>query len=78
MAATGTFLRMLRSDALMHDGDQTLRNHVLKVTLRASGGEEYMDVNAYDRAAVAVAMAVHHAAANEPEPFIGLPSEGIG
>jgi phage terminase large subunit-like protein len=73
MAATGTFLRMLRDGALMHDGDQTLRSHVLKVTLRASAGEEYMDVNAYDRAAVAVAMAVHHAAANSPEPYVGSP-----
>jgi len=77
MAATGTFLRMLRSDAILHDGDELLREHILKVTLRTSGGEEYMDVNAYDRAAVAVAMAVHHAAAFEPEPYLGLPSEGI-
>jgi hypothetical protein len=73
MAATGTFLRMLRSDGLMHDGDETLREHVLKVTLRVFGGEEYMDVNAYDRAAVAVAMAVHHAVANDgPTPKIHI------
>jgi hypothetical protein len=80
MAATGTFLRMLRADppALMHDGDRKLREHVLKVTLKASGGEDYMDVNPYDRAAVAVAMAVHHATANGvPEPIdrVILPSE---
>ncbi len=78
MAATGTFLRMLREGAVMHDGDPMLRSHMLKVTLKSSGGEEYMDVNAYDRAAVAVAMAVHHAAANDPEPYVGLPSESIG
>jgi hypothetical protein len=77
MAATGTFLRMLRSQGLMHDGDPVLRDHVLKVTLRTSGGEEYMDVNAYDRAAVAVAMAVHHAGTYEPDPYVGVPSEGI-
>jgi hypothetical protein len=57
----------------MHDGDETLREHVLKVTLRVFGGEEYMDVNAYDRAAVAVAMAVHHAVANDgPTPKIHI------
>jgi hypothetical protein len=80
MAATGTFLRLLRSSALMHDGDETLRSHVLKVTLRESGGEEFMDVNAYDRAAVAVAMAAHHAAADVPAgpDTIILPSESFG
>jgi hypothetical protein len=71
MAITGTFLSMLRDGALMHDGDPVLREHILKVTLRVSGGEEYMDVNAYDRAAVAVAMATHFASANDvPGPKI--------
>jgi phage terminase large subunit-like protein len=71
MSVTATFLSMLRDGALMHDGDPILREHVLKVTLTESGGEEYMDVNAYDRAAVAVAMATHYASANdEPAPKI--------
>ena len=67
MAVTGTFLRLVRDQMLIHDGDEDMRRHVLKTTLKSSGGDEYMDVNPHNRAAMAVGMAAHHALANAPE-----------
>jgi phage terminase large subunit-like protein len=77
-AASGTFNRMLRSGLLMHDGDPELRAHVLSATLKTNEAGERYEISDRARALIALVMAVHAATVFEPEPYIGLPSEGIG
>jgi hypothetical protein len=77
-AATGTFDRLMRSGLLIHDGDPMLRQHVLAGQLKVSeGGERYV-IGDRSRALIAVAMAAHAASASSPEPYVGVPSEGVG
>ena len=76
-AASGTFNRMLRSGLLMHDGDPTLRTHVLSATLKTNEAGERYEISDRARALIALVMAVHAATVFEPEPYVGLPSEGI-
>jgi len=77
-AATGTFNRMLRGGLLMHDGDPILRSHALSATMKTNEAGERYEVSDRSRGLIALAMAVHGVTEYEPEPYIGLPSEGIG
>jgi phage terminase large subunit-like protein len=77
-AASGTFNRMLRSGLLMHDGDSTLRSHVLSATVKTNEAGERYEITDRARGLIALVMAVHAATGIEPEPYIGLPSVGIG
>lgn len=78
-AASATFDRLRRSGMLIHDGDPTLRAHVLAATLKANEtGERYV-IAERSRAIIAIIMAVHGiTATHAPEPYIGLPSESVG
>ncbi len=75
--ASGTFNRMMRSGLLVHDGDPTLRAHVLAGTLVTRETGERYEITDRSRALIASVMAVHVSTAYEPEPYIGLPSESI-
>lgn len=77
-AATGTFNRMLRGGLLMHDGDPVLRAHALSATMKTNEAGERYEVTDRARGLIALVMAVHGVTEYEPEPVIGLPSEGIG
>ena len=77
-AASGTFNRMLRSGLLMHDGDPVLRSHVLAATLKTNEAGERYEVSDRSRGLIALVMAVHAVTVFSPEPFVGLPSEGVG
>jgi len=77
-AATGTFNRMLRGGLLMHDGDPVLRAHALSATMKTNEAGERYEVSDRARGLIALVMAVHGVTEYEPEPYIGLPSEGIG
>ena len=75
-AATGTFDKLRRSGDIIHDGDRTLRNHVLAAQLKTSEqGERYM-IDDRNRAQIAVMMAVHAASAIEDDLRMVLPSSG--
>ena len=60
-AASGTFNRVLRGGLLMHDGDPTLRNHVLAATLKTNEAGERYEIADRSRALIAMVMAVHDA-----------------
>ncbi len=77
-AASGTFNKALRSGQIMHDGDPELRAHVLQATLKTSEQGERYEISDRSRGLIALVMAVHAATALELEPYVGLPSEGIG
>jgi phage terminase large subunit-like protein len=73
-AASGTFDRMLRSGAIMHDGDPTFRAHALSATRKTSETGERYEITDRARALVAAVFAVHFATAASPTPTIVLPS----
>jgi hypothetical protein len=73
-AASGTFDRLFRSGALMHDGDPTFRSHALSATRKSSETGERYEITDRARALIAAVFAVHFVSAATPEPFIGLPS----
>jgi phage terminase large subunit-like protein len=73
-AASGTFDRLFRSGALMHDGDPTFRSHALSATRKSSESGERYEITDRARALIAAVFAVHFVSAATPEPFIGLPS----
>ena len=76
-AASGTFNRVLRGGLLMHDGDPTVRSHVLAATLKTNEAGERYEIADRSRALIALVMAVHSLNPFEPAPLIVLPS-GVG
>lgn len=75
-AASATFDRLRRSGELIHDGDPTLRRHVLAAQIHTTEqGERYL-ISDRSRALVAVVMAAHYATAAPPTPTIVIPSFG--
>jgi phage terminase large subunit-like protein len=77
-AASGTFNRLLRSGLLMHDGDLTLRSHVLSATVKTGeSGERYVPTDR-SRGLIALVMAVHASSNFEDDFRVVLPSEVVG
>ena len=74
-AASGTFNRMLRAGLLMHDGDPTLRSHVLSATLKTNEAGERYEISDRARGLIALVMGVHAATGEwAPVPLVVVPS----
>ena len=58
----------------MHDGDPTLRSHVLGATLKTNEAGERYEIADRSRGLIALVMAVHSLNPSELDPDMVLPS----
>jgi hypothetical protein len=75
MEATSTFLGLVSTAAIAHDGDSILAGQVNRGTAKETTTGAYLEPTAEIQAFVALVMVIHEAMKVAPTPFIGLPSE---
>jgi phage terminase large subunit-like protein len=76
--ATANMWRLISGGLLLHDGDPGLRSQVLAGRTKETIQGWHLDPQADTPGLIAVAIAAHAITEYDPEPYVGLPTEGIG
>jgi len=78
MEATSTFLTLVASHRLVHDGDPALRKQVLSAAIREAPTGSYFLPTKEVQGLIAVTLAADQASQWSPSPLVLLPSGSVG